>query len=57
MCNGILVPLPGNSPVKALEAHLERDHWYPWQLAHDEAMDQFALLKGRSGQTTTLDKR
>ena len=37
VCKGILVPLPGNSAVEALERHLERDHWYPWQLAHDAA--------------------
>jgi hypothetical protein len=42
-CNGILVPLSGNSAVKALERHLERDHWYSCQAAHDAAMDQFAL--------------
>jgi hypothetical protein len=45
LCNGIMVPLPGNSAVKALERHLERAHWYPWQLARDAAMDQFTLHK------------
>jgi len=49
VCNGILVPLPGNSVVKALERHLEHDHWYSWQLAHDAAMDQFALNKAALG--------
>jgi hypothetical protein len=45
VCNGILMPLPGNSAVKALERHLERDHWYSCQLAHDAAMNQFAHHK------------
>lgn len=42
VCNGNFVPLPGSQAVKALERHLELDHWYPCQLAHDEAMGQFA---------------
>lgn len=41
VCNGVLVPLPGNSAVEALERHLERDHWYPCQLAHDAANEFF----------------
>jgi hypothetical protein len=49
VCNGMLVPLAGNSAVKALERHLERDHWYSWQLAHDAAMDQIALQKAVLG--------
>jgi hypothetical protein len=49
VCNGILVPLPGNSAVKALERHLERDHWYSSQPAHDAAMDQFAFQKAGLG--------
>jgi len=40
-CNGVVLPLPGNSAVKALEGHLERDHWYPWKLAHDTASEAF----------------
>jgi hypothetical protein len=48
-CKGILVPLPGNSAVDALERHLERDHWYSWQLAHDAAMDQLAFQKAVLG--------
>jgi hypothetical protein len=44
VCKGIVLPLPGNSAVKALEGHLERDHWYPWQLAHDEASEAFARM-------------
>ena len=48
-CKGILMPLPGNSAVSALERHLEHDHWYPWQLAHDAAMNQFALHKAVPG--------
>ena len=49
VCNGVLMPLQGNSAVDALERHLEREHWYPWQLAHDSAMDQFALHKAVLG--------
>jgi hypothetical protein len=45
VCNGKLVPLAANSAVQALERHLERDHWYSWQGAHDAAMGQFALQK------------
>jgi hypothetical protein len=25
--------------MKALEGHLEHDHWYTWQLAHDAASE------------------
>lgn len=49
VCNGVLMPLQGNSAVNALERHLEREHWYPCQLAHDAAMDQFALYKAVLG--------
>lgn len=49
VCNGILVPLPGNLAVKVLEGHLERDHWYPLELAHVEAMGQFTLHKNFAG--------
>ena len=49
VCHGMLVPLAGNPAVKALERHLERDHWYSWQVAHDAAMDQFALQKAVLG--------
>jgi len=45
----MLMPLAGNSAVKALERHLERDHWYSWQGAHDAASDQFALQKAVLG--------
>jgi hypothetical protein len=38
-CSRIVLPLPGSSAVKALEGHLERDHWYPSQLAHDAASE------------------
>jgi hypothetical protein len=38
-CHGVVLPLPGNSAVKALEGHLERDHWYSWQLARDTASE------------------
>lgn len=41
VCKGIILPLPGHSVVQALEGHLERDHWYPWQLAHDAANEAF----------------
>ena len=37
VCNGTLVPLLGDWAVDALERHLERDHWYPRQLAHQAA--------------------
>jgi hypothetical protein len=40
-CNGVVLPVPGNSAVQALEGHLERDHWYSWQLAHDTASEAF----------------
>src|SRR5271163_2681809 len=49
VCNGMLMPLAGNSAVKALERHLERDHWYSRQGAHDAASDQFALQKAVLG--------
>jgi len=45
----MLMPLAGNSAVKALERHLERDHWYSRQGAHDAASDQFALQKAVLG--------
>jgi hypothetical protein len=45
VCNGMLVPLPGNSAVGALERHLECDHWYPWQLAHDAASEAFNKMQ------------
>jgi hypothetical protein len=37
----MLVPLLGDSAVDALERHLERDRWYPWQLAHEAAREAF----------------
>ncbi len=37
VCNGTLVPLLGDWAVDALERHLEQDHWYPRQLAHQAA--------------------
>jgi len=43
-CTGLVVPLPGISPVKALEEHLKRDHWYSWQLAHDTASEAFTQI-------------
>lgn len=39
VCHGIVLPLPGSSAVRALEGHLERDHWYPSQLAHEAASE------------------
>lgn len=42
-CNAIVLPLPGHSAVQALEGHMERDHWYPRQVAHvaaTEALEQ-----------------
>lgn len=41
VCQGVVLPLPGHSAVQALEGHLERDHWFPGQLAHDAASDAF----------------
>lgn len=49
VCNGVLVPLPGDLAVKVLEGHLERDHWYSLEIAHDEAMGQFTLHKSVLG--------
>ena len=37
VCDGILLSLLGDGAVDALERHLERDHWYPPQLAHQAA--------------------
>lgn len=39
VCNRVVLPLPGHSAVRALEGHLERDHWYPEQAAHDAASE------------------
>lgn len=46
VCNRVVLPLPGHSAVKALEGHLERDHWYPEHAAHvaaNEAFDKRAV--------------
>ena len=41
VCDGILAPLLGDLAVEVLERHLERDHWYPLQLAHEAATAAF----------------
>jgi hypothetical protein len=37
VCHRVVLALPGSSQVKALENHLEHDHWYTSREAASEA--------------------
>jgi len=37
VCHRVVLALPGNSAVRALEGHLELAHWFENKLAHDTA--------------------
>jgi hypothetical protein len=37
VCHHIVLALPGSSEVKALENHLEHEHWYTSREAANEA--------------------
>lgn len=39
VCHRVVLPLPGTSPMRALEGHLELAHWYEVKLAHDTACE------------------
>lgn len=48
VCHRRVLPLPGTSPMRALEGHLELAHWYEVKLAHDTACEALEALGDHS---------